>query len=285
MHSSFIRKRKFRVAVDCCNGAGAKFAEKFLGELGCEVFPIFTETDGIFRRSPEPIPANLAKLRDTVTENRCSIGFAQDPDADRLAIIDEKGSPLGTHYSLALAISHIISKKRGIIVVNLDTTKAVEDIVLKHGSEIVYSKIGEINVISELLARKALAGGEGGSGGIIWPAVHPCRDSFTGMALCLEIMAEKNMKISGLVSELPQYHIATGKIKCPSNAAAREILKGIKSRYQDFKICTLDGVRVELPDAWILARPSNTEPVIRVTVESKDHKRSESLCAKFIGEI
>ncbi len=282
--ADLIRGRSFKVAVDCCNGAGALFAPDFLKELGCRVYPVFTETDGTFHRGTEPSPQNLAALSRLVKENGCDIGFAQDPDADRLTVVDASGEAIGEQYSLALAIRHLLSKKKGPVVVNLDTTKAVEDIVRGAGAELVYSKIGEINVVSEIIARNAVAGGEGGSGGIIWPAVHPCRDSFSGMAAILEMLAVRGKGVRELLSEMPAYFTSKKKLTVSGIKEAVKIIGRLKEKYACLHPNTVDGMRLDWADRWVLVRHSNTEPVVRVTAEALSPKDADELAGNFAAE-
>ena len=282
-----IRKAKLKVAVDCCNGAGAPYAESFLEELGCEVSTVFTGMDCGFERSPEPVAKNLSELGRLVRENKCDVGFAMDPDADRLAIMNGRGEALGEQYSIVLAVAHVLDKirKHANVVVNLATTKAVEDIALKAGADIFYSKIGEINVTSEMIARKATIGGEGGSGGVIWPAVHPCRDSFTGMAIILEMMAIRSESIETIIKSLPKYSTVNKKVSCPGSRTSQKIIRELRERYILQKPNTIDGIRIDWEDRWVLVRPSNTEPVIRITAEAKTEKTAEALAAKFAMEV
>ncbi len=280
-----LKKRGFRVAVDSCNGAGAPFIKQFLSELACESVAINTETDGIFRRKPEPVAENIGELCEIVKREHCDVGFAQDPDADRLTIVDQNGKTVGEQYSFALALSQIVKKRKGNVIVNLDTTKAVEDIASQASCPLFYTKVGEINVTSEIISKKAVAGGEGGSGGVIWPAIHPCRDSFGGMALILEMMAESGKSISELNAGLPQYHMVRRKIRTHSGASSQEILRILKKKYSDLKPNTLDGFRLDWPDRWILARSSNTEPIIRISAEASDRAAAESLADEFSQEV
>ena len=281
-----IRKSSLKVAVDCCNGAGAPYAKPFLEELGCEVTTVFTGTDCGFERAPEPIAKNLGELSRLVKENKCDVGFALDPDADRLAILNNRGEALGEQYSLVLAVAHVLdkTKKHANVVVNLATTKAVEDIALKAGADIFYSKIGEINVTSEMIAKKATIGGEGGSGGVIWPAVHPCRDGFTGMAIILEMMATRSESIESIVKSMPKYFTVNKKISCSGSRASQKVIRELREKYISQKPNTIDGIRIDWDDRWVLVRPSNTEPVIRITAEAKTEKIAEDLAAEFAEE-
>lgn len=282
-----IRKAKLKVAVDCCNGAGAPYAKSYLEELGCEVSAIFTGIDCGFERSPEPVAKNLGELGRLVKENKCDVGFAMDPDADRIAVFNNRGEALGEQYSLALAVAHVLDKtrKHANVVVNLATTKAVEEIARKAGADIFYSKIGEINVTSEMISKKATIGGEGGSGGVIWPAVHPCRDSFTGMAIILEMMATRAESIDEIVKSIPKYVTVNRKISCPGSRTSQKVIRELRERYISQNPNTIDGIRIDWEDRWVLVRPSNTEPLIRITAEAKNEKTAEALADKFALEV
>lgn len=281
-----IRKHKFRVAVDACNGAGALFSTRFLEELGCMVFPINTEISGKFNRKPEPNPENLDKLIEVVQKNDCNIGFAQDPDADRLSVVDENGNPLGEQLSFSIALSQILSKKKGNVVVNLDTTNIAGEIAKNFNSKLYYSKIGEINVIAEMKKRNAVAGGEGGSGGIIWPAVHHCRDSFVGMALLLEMLAEKKASVSQIAKSMPQFFMTRRKIPIyGTTSKAMQIIRKLGEDYYSLSPNMSDGIRIDWDNKWILARASNTEPVIRITAEAKTQDEANDIANQLENEI
>lgn len=279
-----IKKSKLKVLVDCCNGAGAYYSESFLRSLGCEVQCLNDEKDGIFRRKPEPTAENLTVLCEKMKNEDFDIGFAQDPDADRIVVIDSDGVPAGEQYSLILAAEHILSKNPGKVVANIQTSKALEHIVEKHNSEIIHSKVGEINVTGKMLKVDAVLGGEGGSGGIIWPKVHPCRDSFTGMALILEMLAERNCGIKEILKDIPRYYSSKIKVPCSSEKAMR-VVRNLRKKYKDLSPNTIDGLRLDWQDAWVLIRPSNTEPVMRVNAESLSEQRADEICAEFADEI
>jgi phosphomannomutase len=279
-----IRKAGFKVAIDCCNGAGAFFSRGFLEELGCEVVSIFDEKDGIFRRKPEPVPENIHELGRCVRENACDIGFAQDPDADRIVAVDSKGQPIGEQYSIVLAAEHVLSKTPGNVVVNVQTTKALEDLARKRGCEVFYSRVGEINVTDMMAAKQAVIGGEGGSGGVIWPLVHPCRDSFTGMALILEMMALRSASIEDILNSIPRYFTSNVKVKCSAEAAL-DLIRTLRKEYADLRLTTVDGLRIDWEDAWILIRPSNTEPVLRISSEALSQGKADNLTEEFAAKV
>ena len=283
-----IQNAKIKVAVDCCNGAGAKYSEDFLRGLGCEVIVLNNRADGIFSRGPEPIPENLKDLSNAVREHGCALGFAQDPDCDRLAMVDSNGEPLGESTTLTLAIDHILSKQKGPVVINLSTSKAIEDVVTRAGCELFYSKIGEINVTEEMMRRGAIIGGEG-NGGVIWPAIHPCRDSYCAMALILEMMAHRKQGINQIMKNIPRYASSSLKLACTVDAA-QHCVRALREEYSSAKINTLDGIRIDWDDRWVLIRPSNTEPIMRVFAEAPSQAEADALgqellekCQKLAG--
>ncbi len=275
-----IRSAKLKVAVDCCNGAGAPYTRDFLEELGCDVVALFEETGQGFQRKPEPVAENITALRQAVVEHKCDIGFAQDPDADRIVVVGADGIPVGEQYSVVLAAEHILSKTPGPVVVNVQTTKALTDVAAKYNCEAHLTPVGEINVTSKMLKIGAVIGGEGGSGGVIYPAVHPCRDSFTGMALVLEMMAMRKQSLAEIFEGIPVYKSAGAKVPC-SPIRAVEILRELTVKYADANPVTTDGLRLDWDDSWVLIRASNTEPIVRIFAEALDQKRADDLVAQF----
>jgi len=280
---STIRKRKLKVVVDCCNGAGAVLMPAFLEALGCKAVLINARPDGTFVRESEPVPENLTEICRIVKESGADVGFAQDADADRLAIIDEKGEPLGEDLTVVLAAKHVLAKTPGSIVVNMSTTRAIDDIAKAAGVPVYRTKIGEINVVEEVIQKNAVVGGEG-NGGVIWPRVHPCRDSFSAAGLILEMMAASGKKISELRDEIPAYVMMKDKVEATSEEAHR-ITGELRRRYAGENINTLDGLRIQFAESWVHLRPSNTEPIIRVQAEAKTKKEAAGLLASFKQEI
>jgi phosphomannomutase len=256
----------------------------FLEQLGAEVLCINCGlTDG-FPRNPEPIPENLEDLCQAVRKYQADIGFAQDADADRLAAVDERGIPIGEEYTLALAVDYYLAQKgKSPVVVNLSTSKVIEDIARKAGVELFRTKVGEINVARKMVEAGAKIGGEG-NGGIIVSDVHTCRDSFSGMALLLEYLARSGKKLSELRAELPDYYMIKHKVKA-SFKEARSILNKINQKFEKGDIQHLDGLRVDYSDFWLHVRPSNTEPVVRIQVEGKSEESAKQAFEQIMEEI
>lgn len=281
-----IRKKKFKVAYDCCSGAGVVATAILMKKLGVKTVALNDKATGFFPHIPEPVPQNLKELCNAVKKNRCDIGFAQDPDADRLAIIDEKGRPIGEEYTLVLAVKFLLksNKKPGAIVVtNLSTTRAIDDVAEEFGAKVFRTAVGERNVVEKLLEEKALIGGEG-SGGVILPAIHPCRDSFTAMALVLQYMTEEGRKLSEILAGMPQYKMIKKAIEC-SLGEAQVVVKRLREKYSFEKINTVDGLKIDFVDGWVHIRPSNTEPIVRIIAEGKSDEAAQKLVDKLTGEI
>ena len=274
-----IRKRKLRVVLDCCNGAAAPYDAEFLKSFGCDFVLINAEPTGIFARGAEPVPQNLGLLCDAVKRERADIGFAQDPDGDRLAIVDEQGRPIGEDYSLAFAAKYVLARKKGPVVMNLSTSRTVADVAAAAGCEVRLTKVGEINVTQELLDCGGVIGGEG-SGGVIWPDLHPCRDSFTAMALVLALLAESGKSVSQLVAGLPRYEIVKDKVS-GSGEQARRMLRHVREKFADRKMSLVDGIRIDFERAWVGLRPSNTEPIVRIVAEAPSREEAAKLVAEF----
>jgi len=263
-----IKKAKFKVAVDYCNGTGAVTTPYLLKKLGCEVVAINTYPDGKFVHNPEPVAKNLEQLVDFVKEAKADVGFAQDPDADRLAVVSEKGIPIGEENTLALAVKHVLSKsKKGQkVVVNLSTSRMIDDITREFGATLYRSAVGETNVVDKMREVNAIVGGEG-NGGVIYPSVNFGRDSFIGMALILEYMAQTGEKLSDLTGSIKQYCIEKIKIDCPQDKI-KSVLTSVEKTFKKEKINTIDGVKIDYPNGWVHIRGSNTEPVIRIMAEA-----------------
>jgi phosphomannomutase len=273
-----IASKRFKVVLDSVNGAGCVSSATMLGKLGCELIHINGTPDGRFAHEPEPTEKNLVSLCDEVRRHRAAVGFAQDPDADRLAIVDENGRYIGEEYSLALCAQWILSRRPGIAVANLSSSRMLDDIAAAHNSRVIRTPVGEANVIQAMLASGATIGGEG-NGGVIDPRIVPGRDSLVGMAYVLQLMAATNLSISKLVGQIPRYEIVKTKFPCRREDADR-VVAALRQRYASEKIDVQDGIRIDFPQAWLHARPSNTEPIMRIIAEAPDWDKAEKMIAE-----
>ena len=262
-----IRGRRPKVVIDPCAGAATPYVVEFLESLGAEVVCVHCELGRGFPRNPEPVAANLGVLSKAVLEEQADIGFAQDADADRLAVVDEKGRPIGEEYTLALAVDYFLTEKQKTpVVVNLSTTRVIEDIAERTGVAVHRTRVGEINVARKMQEVGARIGGEG-NGGIMLADVHTCRDSFSGMALILEYLAHSGDSVSGLRRRLPDYIMLKDKVTA-SFRDRKRILDRLSRRFADGTEDRQDGLRISYPEFWFHVRPSNTEPVMRMQVEA-----------------
>ena len=255
-----IRARRFRVLLDANRGSGSLLGRRLLEELGCNLTILGDHPDGQFEHPAEPTAENLSSVLTRVLECRADIGFCQDPDADRLAIIDESGRYIGEEYTLALCADHVLRSRPGPVVTNCSTSRMTEDLAAKYGVPFFRSAVGEANVVDCMLKHDAVLGGEG-NGGVIDPRVVLVRDSFVSMALVLDAMATRQEKVSHVADELPRYEIVKTKITLqPEKIPAA--LTALARHFSDAKADSLDGLRLDWPDKWLLVRGSNTEPIV-----------------------
>jgi phosphoglucosamine mutase len=275
--------RKLRVVLDACNGAGSLVAPKLIEALGAEVIPLNVTPDGSFPRPAEPLAENLGELCRLVKEHQADVGFAQDMDADRLAIVSNEGEAIGEDYTLVLAILHVLKHEKGPVVANLSTTSAVADVARKFDCPVFLTKIGEVNVTDAMQQHHAVIGGEG-NGGVIYPRINFARDSLTGMALVLHLLAESGKSVTELLADIPRYTIVKEKIECPSDRIAGA-LRAVRQKFGEYQLDTRDGVKVIMPDGWLLVRGSNTEPIIRVVAEAKSGERARGMVNDAIATI
>jgi phosphomannomutase len=271
-----IAKRGFRVVLDVNHGSGTAFGPRLLEALGCKVEVLGGTPDGRFEHPPEPIEANLGGLCEAVRRSGADAGFAVDPDADRLAIVDNEGRYIGEEYTLALAILHRTRDAKGPIVLNASTSRVSEDVAKAAGCSVFRTPVGEVHVAERMLAEQALIGGEG-NGGVIDPRVGMIRDSAVGMALVLELLARGKKTLADVVRELPVYTLR--KDKFPVDPTRLDgVFRRVEREFASGVIDRSDGLRIEWPDAWVQVRASNTEPIVRVFAESKDPARAAALC-------
>lgn len=277
--TSAIVKKKFKVVVDCVNGVGQAIAEPLLQALGCHATFLHGEPTGRFPRNPEPLPENLDELGAMVKQTGAHVGFAIDPDADRLAIVDENGTPIGEERTLVLAARTVLqqgSAEPQNVVVNLSSTRALDDVSREFGCTITRTPIGEAWVVKEITDRQAVIGGEG-NGGVIYPAVHPGRDAATGIGLILQGLARSGKTLSEWNGETPNYQMV--KTKFPATPEAVESLRDlIAGEFNDAaELVTIDGVKAVYSDKWVHVRPSGTEPVVRIFAEGPTQAAAQEL--------
>ncbi|MCW5981167.1 MAG: phosphoglucosamine mutase [Bryobacteraceae bacterium] len=272
-----IRERRFRVAVDAVNGAASEMTCDFLTEeLGCELHAISVDPTKPFPRIAEPRPDTLGDLSTLVRERGCDVGFAQDPDGDRLAVADETGRVLDNDDVLALAVETALDRMGGDVVVNLTTSSIIDEIAGRYGRRVHRTPVGEANVVELMLAVNAVIGGEGSNGGIIFPRVHACRDSFTGMAFILDRMAATGDTASQLAGRLPRYYRRLGKVTF-EHGKLGALMQALEETFPGAAADRADGLKLILPDAWIHVRASNTEPLLRLAAEAKSPERLEDV--------
>jgi len=270
-----IRQRRFSVALDCVRGAGAIIMPQLLDRLGCRVIAINLETDGLFPRPPEPVAENLGELERLVLRAGATIGFAVDPDVDRLALVSDAGKAIGEDFTLALAARVVLRHRPGPVVTNLSTSRIVEDVASAAGVPVIRAPVGEVNVAVRMRDEHAPVGGEG-NGGVILSEVHLGRDAPVGAALLLQLLHEDNMTLSQIVSSLPRYAIVKDKLDRP-NASLDTVYDALRSAFPGATADTQDGLRLSWPDRWVHVRPSGTEPIVRVIAEAPTNREALEL--------
>lgn len=280
-----IQKAALKVVMDPDGGAGTMMDPLLAKQLGLDALIIHGEPSAEFPRGTEPTIENLALLSDAVIKKGADIGFGQDPDADRLAIVDEHGVPIGEEYTLALAIDYWLSKTSGLpdrmIATNLSTSRMIDDIAKKHDVNLVRTKIGEMYVASALTEGDGIIGGEG-NGGVIWPAVGFGRDSFSGMAIILEYLAVSGKKVSELVASLPKYEVVKMKKEVEQGTDISALYKRVQEVFKGEEIDITEGVKVVFPNGWLHVRASNTEPIVRYFAEAPTKEQAEGWVNKVL---
>jgi phosphomannomutase len=280
-----IRERKFKVVVDAVNSTGGIAIPKLLKSLGvAEVRELYCYPDGNFPHNPEPLPENITHISNELANGHYDLGFVLDPDVDRLAIVNEDGTPFGEEYTLVAVADYILSQHQGNTVSNLSSTRALRDVTEKRGGKYEASAVGEVNVVTKMKETNAIIGGEG-NGGIIYPELHYGRDALVGIALFLTHLAKFGKSCSQLRASFPSYHISKNKIELTPEIDVDGILEAIQERYKNQPINTIDGVKVEFDKEWVHLRKSNTEPIIRIYSESDSESKAEHLAQKMISDI
>lgn len=278
-----LNERKFKIILDCVNGAGYKVMPELLEKLGCEVIKMNCEDTGIFPRLPEPVPENLSETMNRVIKENADLGVVVDPDVDRLVLITEKGEPFGEENTITSVVDFILKNQKGNVVVNLSTTRSIDDIAAKYNIDVFRSPVGEANVVKMMKETGAIIGGEG-SGGVIYPHSVFGRDALTGTVLFLQYLFESKMTMSELKNYLPQYFIKKGKIEL-SGINGSDLLQKLQAKYSGERINTSDGLRIDFEDHWVHFRLSNTEPILRYICEANEEAKAERLLNKYFDEI
>ena len=281
-----IRACGFRVALDSVNGGGARSGRMLLDALGCEVVHLNAEHTGTFAHTPEPIESNLGQLMEvTARDGMVAVGFAQDPDADRLTLVDERGRFLGEEYTLVLSVLRLLQREgSGILATNLSTSRMIDAVAAKFpGTRVVRTAVGEANVVAGIRASGGFVGGEG-NGGLIWPTVCWVRDSLSAMALLLELLATEGRPLSDIAAEIPSFSMVKRKLELASvggHEAVAPALARVRAHFsliEGARLDEADGIRIDFRQGWVHLRASNTEPIIRVIAESDSRHGAESLC-------
>ncbi len=279
-----IKNQKFKIVTDCCNGAGGVILPQLFQALGCKVVFLNLEPNGLFPRSPEPIPENLGDLCRAVKEHHADLGIAVDPDVDRLALVSDTGVPLGEEFTLACVTRFILSKTPGDVVINASTTRVIDDLAAAAGVRVHRTRVGEINVAVKALEINAAIAGEG-NGGVMYPEIHIGRDAPVGIALVLQYLAEANIKISELAAQFPHYTMIKDKIALPFGANAAGVVEQLKNAHVNDQLDLIDGVKILYDKAWVHIRASNTEPIIRIIAEAPTQQQTQQLVEQFKQEV
>ncbi len=280
-----IRKSNFKIVIDAVNSTGGIALPKLLKALGCQnVIELYCEPNGQFPHNPEPLPAHLEKLSETVTNEKADLGIVVDPDVDRLAFVCENGKVFGEEYTLVAVSDHILSRSPGNTVSNLSSTRALRDVTEKHGGKYFASAVGEVNVVNMMKEKNAVIGGEG-NGGVIYPSSHYGRDALVGIALFLTHLAKKNMSMSELRASYPNYVISKNKVELTPTTDIDQLVSKISKKYSHVEQNVIDGLKLEFEEEWVHLRKSNTEPIIRIYAESKYVEKADTLASRFVEEV
>ena len=283
-----IAKAGFRVCVDAVNSTGGIAIPRLLKALGVkDVVELNCEPTGYFAHNPEPIPANLTQISETVAKEHCDLGIVVDPDVDRLALVCETGEMFGEEYTLVSVADYVLSHTPGNTVSNMSSSRALRDVTHKYGCEYSASAVGEVNVTTLMKETNAIIGGEG-NGGVIYPELHYGRDALVGVALFLTLLAKKGVKVSALRKTYPDYIISKNRKDLTPDMDVDALLKKVAALYNEKTECqvsTIDGVKIDFEDGWVHLRKSNTEPIIRIYSEAHTEARANELAQMVMAEI
>ena len=283
--SEAIRQAGFKVAVDGINSSGGIAIPLLLNALGVkEVFEANCEPSGFFQHNPEPLPEHLQVLADLVLSSGAHLGFAVDPDVDRLAIVQEDGGFFGEEYTLVAVADYVLSKTPGNTVSNMSSSQALAEVTASHNKKHFYSKVGEAHVVDMMKKHKAVIGGEG-NGGVIYPELHYGRDALVGIALFLTKLAQSGLSCSKLKKKYPEYYISKNKIELAPDTNIGDVMNGLKEKYSKQPNDQTDGLKIWFDKEWVHLRPSNTEPIIRLYAESDNEVKSENIANNIKNDI
>jgi phosphomannomutase len=280
-----IREAGFVVAVDGINSSGGTAVPLLLKTLGVkDVIEVFCEPTGLFSHNPEPLPEHLTELSQQVVSKGAHLGFAVDPDVDRLAIVSEDGDFFGEEYTLVAVADYVLSMTPGNTVSNLSSTQALKDVTEKYGASYFSSAVGEANVVKEMKRQNAVIGGEG-NGGVIYPPLHYGRDALLGIALFLTHLARSGKSSAMLKKKYPAYFISKNKVELPADTNMQGVLEKFLEKYGRQPNDTTDGIKIWFGTDWVHLRRSNTEPIIRIYAESDDETKANNLTEKIMLDI
>lgn len=281
-----IKSANFRVAVDAVNSTGGFVLERLLDKLGVEhVFTLNGEPTGLFAHNPEPLPENIKDICELVEKEHCNVGFVVDPDVDRLALVTESGNPFVEEYTLVSVADYVLEHTPGNTVSNLSSSRALRDVTeKKYGQQYNAAAVGEVNVIAKMKETNAVIGGEG-NGGVIYPECHYGRDALVGVALFLTLLAKRKTTCTDLRDELPKYVIAKKRMDLTPEINVDDILEKMATKYANYDVITIDGVKINFESEWVHLRKSNTEPIIRIYAESDSEVKADHLANVIIEDI
>ena len=279
-----IKSSNFKIVVDAVNSTGGITVPKLLNKLGVEVIELYCDPNGHFPHNPEPLKENLTDLSSLVVDHNADLGIVVDPDVDRLAFVCEDGSIFGEEYTLVACADFVLGKTPGPTVSNLSSTRALRDVSHKHGCSYQSSAVGEVNVVEMMKKNNAVIGGEG-NGGVIYPESHYGRDSIVGIAMFLNLLAERNLTALELKNKYPSYFMSKQKLQLNNDLNFEAIQEFLMNKYSSEKIDTVDGLKIDFEDSWVQLRKSNTEPIIRIYSEAKSQESADVLANSVIKEI
>ena len=280
-----IKAANFRVAVDCVNSVGGIAIPELLYALGVkEIFKLHCAPHGNFSHNPEPLPQHLTELASLTRSTKADVGFAVDPDVDRLAVYCEDGEPFGEEYTLVAVSDYVLQHTPGNTVSNLSSSRALRDITLERGGMYHAAAVGEVNVVAKMKEVDAVIGGEG-NGGVIYPASHYGRDALVGIALMLTYMAKSGKTPSQLKRSYPLYFMTKLKIELTPDIDTDSLLEKMKEKFSHQQVTTIDGVKIDFPDKWVHMRKSNTEPIMRIYAEAPSQLEADAIGKQIIDMI